>query len=137
MVWTGKKFIVFEGIDGSGKSTQARLLHEKLTINGVANFLTAEPTNRPIGKLIRDIFAHRLYGNDATIAALFVADRLEHLTHPEGRNSPSFEQGSIGYLRSILFIILCLSGDSCFIRMGYPGQCNECVYGKTGCSCIY
>lgn len=83
MVWTGKKFIVFEGIDGSGKSTQARLLHEKLTINGVANFLTAEPTNRPIGKLIRDIFAHRLYGNDATIAALFVADRLEHLTYPE------------------------------------------------------
>lgn len=72
-------FIAFEGIDGSGKTTQARLLAEKLTSSGHQVHLTAEPTRRPIGKMIRDIFNHRQEADHRTIAALFVADRLDHL----------------------------------------------------------
>jgi len=80
-----KNFIVFEGIDGCGKSTQARLLDERLKQEGIPVHLTAEPSTRPIGKMIRDIFAQRMNADDRTIAALFVADRLDHvINHEEG-----------------------------------------------------
>jgi dTMP kinase len=72
-------FIAFEGIDGSGKSTQVKLLAQKLTEQGHQVYTTHEPTSGPIGKMIRDIFNHRMEGDQRTIAALFLADRLEHL----------------------------------------------------------
>lgn len=76
---SAKSFIAFEGIDGSGKTTQARLLAEKLASVGQQVHLTSEPTRGPVGKLIRDIFNHRQEADHRTIAALFVADRLDHL----------------------------------------------------------
>jgi dTMP kinase len=72
-------FIAFEGIDGSGKSTQVRLLKEKLEQGGAKVYVTCEPTDSPMGKTIRDIFNHRMEADHRTIAALFVADRLHHL----------------------------------------------------------
>ena len=72
-------FIAFEGIDGSGKSTQVKLLAKKLEEKGHKVYITCEPTESPIGKIIRDIFNHRLEGDHRTIAGLFVADRLDHL----------------------------------------------------------
>jgi dTMP kinase len=72
-------FLAFEGIDGSGKSTQVKWLANKLTRDGHKVYTTCEPTNGSIGKMIRDIFNHRTEGDHRTIAALFVADRLEHL----------------------------------------------------------
>jgi len=72
-------FIVFEGIDGSGKSTQAAMLFKKFKESGDQVHLTCEPTNGPIGSLIRNIFSGRIEGDHRTIAGLFVADRLDHL----------------------------------------------------------
>jgi len=72
-------FIAFEGIDGSGKSTQVKLLKEKLEAAGLKVYTTCEPTESPMGKMIRDIFSHRIEADHRTIAALFVADRLDHL----------------------------------------------------------
>jgi len=72
-------FIAFEGIDGSGKSTQVKLLKEKLEAAGHKIYTTCEPTDAPPGKMIRDIFNHRIDGDHRTIAALFVADRLHHI----------------------------------------------------------
>lgn len=72
-------FIAFEGIDGSGKSTQVKLLKEKLEAAGHKVHTTCEPTDAPTGKMIRDIFNHRIDGDHRTIAALFVADRLHHI----------------------------------------------------------
>ncbi|MCX8472158.1 MAG: dTMP kinase [Sediminibacterium sp.] len=72
-------FIAFEGIDGSGKSTQAKLLAEKLKQEGHKVYVTFEPTSSRIGSIIRDIFNHRQEGDHRTIAGLFVADRLHHL----------------------------------------------------------
>jgi dTMP kinase len=72
-------FIAFEGIDGSGKSTQVKLLIEKLTKAGHKVFYTFEPTDSPIGSVIRNIFNHRIEADHRTIAGLFVADRLDHL----------------------------------------------------------
>ena len=75
-------FIALEGIDGSGKSTQTKLLTQKLEQEGMKVYATCEPTNGPIGKMIRDIFTHKLEADHRTIAPLFVADRLEHLLNP-------------------------------------------------------
>lgn len=76
-------FIAFEGIDGSGKSTQAKLLAEHLQQQNIASVLTCEPTSEPIGKMIRNIFAGNQNADQHTIAALFAADRLEHILNPE------------------------------------------------------
>ena len=76
-------FIALEGIDGSGKSTQAKLLAERFGAMGHKVYTTCEPTKGPIGKMIREIFNHRMEGDQRTIAALFVADRLEHLLNQQ------------------------------------------------------
>lgn len=72
-------FIALEGIDGSGKSTQARRINKFLEEQGIQTFLTNEPTGHEVGKLIRSIFSHETEANQHTIAALFVADRLQHI----------------------------------------------------------
>lgn len=75
-------FVVFEGIDGSGKSTQIRLLHDRLMHSQISCKLTSEPTEGPIGKLIRKAFSGQFLTSQAVIAALFAADRLHHLMEP-------------------------------------------------------
>ena len=75
------KLIVLEGIDGSGTTTQARLLCEWLAGRGVAVHLTREPSDGPVGRLIREILhgAHAPVAGD-TMALLFAADRVDHLS---------------------------------------------------------
>jgi len=81
-------FIVLEGIDGAGTTTQARLLAGWLEGRGKAAVLTAEPTHGPIGSIIQQILRGRLTHNRAgqrvpvdeeTLALLFAADRSDHL----------------------------------------------------------
>lgn len=76
-------FITFEGIDGSGKSTQILLLKQRLIQLGHKVHTTFEPTNMPIGLLIRDILNNKIEGDQSVIATLFAADRLHHITHSE------------------------------------------------------
>lgn len=76
-------FIAFEGIDGSGKSTQVKHLSDKLEKAGHKVYSTCEPTNSPIGSIIRNIFTHRMEADDRVVAGLFVADRLDHLLNKE------------------------------------------------------
>jgi len=78
------KFIVIEGGDGSGKSTHSRLLAEHLTQKGVDVVRTCEPTEHEIGKLIRRYLKGELQAPETTIAALFLADRIEHITSAGG-----------------------------------------------------
>lgn len=73
------RFIAFEGIDGSGKSTQVRMLSERLKESGISCYTTMEPTDSPIGSLIHQIMTGRIKTDNKVIAALFVADRLDHL----------------------------------------------------------
>ena len=53
-------FIAFEGLDGSGKSTQVKVLAEKLKGQGLKIYTTAEPTASRIGQIIKDIFKHKM-----------------------------------------------------------------------------
>lgn len=77
------KFIALEGIDGAGKSTLIKALSKKFDESGLAYHATAEPTKNHIGKTIRAILTGEMEGDEKTIAALFLADRLDHLTHSE------------------------------------------------------
>lgn len=73
------KFIVLEGIDGSGKTTQIELLKSKLVTADHKVHTTTEPTDREVGKLIRRILQKEVNVSEETLAALFVADRLDHI----------------------------------------------------------
>lgn len=73
------RLIALEGIDGCGKSTQAWLLAERMRQEGIACYATMEPTDSPIGSLIRQIMTGRVKTDNRVIAPLFVADRLDHL----------------------------------------------------------
>ena len=86
-------FIAFEGIDGSGKSTQVSLLASHLTELGHRVYCTAEPTKRPVGKMIREIFAGKQEADHKVIAALFAADRLDHLLNSEDGIVKKLEEG--------------------------------------------
>jgi dTMP kinase len=86
-------FIAFEGIDGSGKSTQAKLLSERLKKEGHKVYITFEPTDSFIGKIIRDIFKHKIEADHKTIAALFLADRLDHLQNKTHGILKKMEEG--------------------------------------------
>ena len=76
-------FIALEGIDGSGKSTQTKLLTEQLTYAGHKVYATCEPTAGPIGTLARSILKGTIKADNRTIAGLFMADRLDHLLNEE------------------------------------------------------
>jgi len=80
---TKNLFIALEGIDGSGKSTQVRLLAEKLTAAGYKVYTTFEPTNGMIGSLLRNILKGTIKADERTIAGVFLADRLDHILNEE------------------------------------------------------
>jgi dTMP kinase len=86
-------FIAFEGIDGSGKSTQVRLLTDSLKKNGHKVYSTCEPTDSPIGSVIRNIFNHKIEADHRVIAGLFVADRLDHLLNKTNGILKKLEDG--------------------------------------------
>jgi dTMP kinase len=74
-----RRFIVLEGVDGAGTTTQLARIDEALSLAGVAHWKTAEPTGRPEGRLIRSILGGELGADPGTVAHLFAADRHEHL----------------------------------------------------------
>jgi len=72
-------FISFEGLDGSGKSTQAELLRSRLDADGVEVISTREPGGTELGEKIRDLVLH---GGDVTPwaeALLYAAARAQHV----------------------------------------------------------
>lgn len=78
------KFIVFEGLDGCGKTTHAKALVEFLNDKGILTEQTFEPTSGEMGKLMRRYLSGELKTSEEAIAALFVADRLDHIMKKGG-----------------------------------------------------
>ncbi|MBK6450450.1 MAG: dTMP kinase [Saprospiraceae bacterium] len=86
-------FIVIEGIDGSGKSTQIDLLQKRFQAEGKKAMTTHEPTDGPIGKLIRSILSGDEEVDASVMAALYLADRLDHIKNPESGILAMMEKG--------------------------------------------
>jgi dTMP kinase len=76
------RFIVFEGIDGAGKSTQIQLLASHLKELGRTVYCTAEPTESVSGGLLRDALGGVSKRTSCELAALFVLDRIFHNVNP-------------------------------------------------------
>jgi dTMP kinase len=80
------RFIVLEGLDGAGTTTQSRLLGERLRDAGRRAHVTAEPSGGPVGALLRQVLQKRINGGAGdgfdphALALLFAADRLDHLS---------------------------------------------------------
>ena len=78
-------FIVFEGGDGSGTTTQLNMLCERLkNMENIPFFPTFEPTGGQIGKIIRSALKKEAVLEPSTLALLFAADRNEHLNAENG-----------------------------------------------------
>ena len=92
-------FIVIEGVDGAGTTTQSETLRRRFADRGLPAHVTREPSDGPIGALIRQILTSRVVipGSGGahspswqTMAALFAADRLDHL---EAEIMPNLREG--------------------------------------------
>lgn len=76
------RFIVLEGIDGAGKTTQAALLEAHLRAQGREVARTAEPTGFPSGVALRQALGGKMEKSECEMAVLFVEDRIAHNIHP-------------------------------------------------------
>ena len=76
------RFIVIEGIDGSGKSTQISLLAKRLGEDGRKVYTTAEPTISLTGGMLRDALRGVTQHTTCEIAAMFLLDRIAHNVNP-------------------------------------------------------
>jgi len=93
------KFLVLEGIDGAGTTTQAALLQAWLGSRGIKAIITREPSDGPVGSIIRNALRSRIRLPETagsgplaqeTIALLFAADRVDHL---RSEIFPAIERG--------------------------------------------
>ena len=77
-------FIVFDGMDGTGKTTQMRLLCERLNSLGMETVVTCEPSTSPDGRALRRALSGKEPANNSRMAALFLIDRIGHNAEIEG-----------------------------------------------------
>ena len=111
-------FISFEGVDGSGKSTQIKKLYEFFTAKGYEVVLTREPGGTDIGEKIREIILDKSNVDMAymTEALLYAASRAQHVTEVI---APAVEAGKI--------VICDRFVDSSIAYQGCGRGLGECV----------
>ncbi len=118
-----KNFVVFEGIDGAGTTTQIKRL--KNSAIGEKIFATAEPTNGETGRFLRRVLSGEIEADAKTAAFLFAADRAEHLWGKEkadfnGAIQEKCERGTICVSDRYFFSSLAYQGETCgedFVKM--------------------
>lgn len=86
------KLIVFEGLDGSGITTQSTLLRNYFTNKGKDTVLTKEPTDGIIGGIIKACLRKEWKTSSLTLQMLFAADRAHHLSN---EIEPAIKKGKI------------------------------------------
>ncbi len=87
------KLIVIEGLDGSGKGTQADLLTEAIRSTGQQVYHTAEPTDSATGGMLRDALGGFVSRDPYEMSALFLLDRIFHNVNPRNGIRRYIEQG--------------------------------------------
>ncbi len=111
------KFIVFEGLDGSGKSSQIEILSETLRSRGESVYVTAEPTDSVTGKYLRQILSQSIEKDMHLQAALFLADRIEHVTDPQNGIKKYLDDG---------YTVIC--DRYYYSSLAYQGKSGKCDF---------
>jgi len=109
-------FIVFEGLDGSGQSTQATMLRDYLVSKGKQVVLTKEQTDGIIGGFIKSSLKKEWQVSPLALQLLFVADRAHHL---DKEIKPSLDEGKIVICDRYIFSTLAFGGlniDADFLK---------------------
>ncbi len=99
------KFILLEGIDGSGKTTQSRMLADRLQKEGITSFLTREPTSDNIfGRLARFIYMCESLHDEAPSALRGLLDRGEYMKFRSVCNA--FQRANLNRFEEIAYEII-------------------------------
>ena len=114
-------FIVVEGLDGSGKTTQAQLLADRLSRDHRV-LCTAEPSQGKTGKFIRECCLYEAKRLPIAVEALlFAADRVEHV---ENEIKPALAEGKLVVCDRYLYSSLAYQGSS-GLNLGWIKRINS------------
>lgn len=121
------RFIVLEGIDGAGTTTQAQRIARALREEGRSVLVTHEPSDGPIGSLLHQALTGRLVlakgaSLDPTLALLFAADRTDHL---EAQILPALRRGEI--VLSDRYLLSSLAYQGSVLPMRWVEEVNACA----------
>lgn len=106
-------FIVLEGLDGAGTTTQLKLIDRKLDTLAIPHTCTSEPTDGFIGLVLRSILEKRIKAQNKTVALLYAADRNEHLWEPERGMAARLKKGDLVICDRYLFSSLAYQSLFC------------------------
>jgi dTMP kinase len=121
-----ENFVVLEGLDGSGTTTQLHLADRELASRGIAHFCTGEPTRGLVGRVIRQILKRQIQAQPDTVALLFAADRNEHLYEETDGIMPHLRRGELVICDRYLFSSLSYQSLACdpefvfWLNRGFP-----------------
>lgn len=111
-----RNFVVFEGLDGTGTTTQLKELEKRFRKDNRPVHFTAEPTDRETGRIVRSVLSGTVSVEPETLARLFAADRGEHL-YAENGILNNLESGKAVFTDRYLFSSLAYQSLSCDSRL--------------------
>lgn len=119
-------FIVLEGLDGAGTTTQCAAIASRLRAEGHHCVITREPSDGPVGTMIRQALGHRMKLPDgqpltpATLALLFAADRVDHVA---SEIEPALAAGAI--VLSDRYLLSSLAYQGADLPLGWVSSINS------------
>lgn len=108
-----QNLVVFEGLDGSGTTTQMQLLAEKCDRELRSCRATFEPTDKPIGRLVRAVLKKQIVTTPLALAMLYAADREDHLYNPIYGMVSEMEKGKLVICDRYIYSSLAYQGVEC------------------------
>ena len=108
-----ENFVVLEGLDGAGTTTQLHLADEALHARGIGHFCTGEPTDGVVGRILRQILKQKIQVQPDTVALLFAADRTEHVHEKSGGILSHLRRGELVICDRYLFSSLAYQSLVC------------------------
>jgi len=108
-----QNFIVLEGLDGAGTTTQMKRVVEEFDRRNINCHATFEPTSSQIGTLVRSILRKEIVTTPLSLALLFSADRDDHLNHPISGIVQRLNNGEVVISDRYFFSSLAYQGVEC------------------------
>lgn len=107
------RFIVLEGMDGAGTTTQMKAVVEAFDQAGIHCHATFEPTSSPLGTLVRSVLHKEIVTTPLALAMLFAADREDHLHNPITGITKKLDEGAIVISDRYVFSSLAYQSVEC------------------------